>query len=530
MRLPPKPAAVLASAAAAALLAGVAACQQDTALRVEFAQEPRGVMTADDPVRAALAASYAGFDLAEAALLLPAGASGEQTVEFARVAEEARLPLLIDGAPDGDAAEDSHPDDAGSTAPGTAAEELERLGTTTLIVPEGTEDGAWPGGFEIVGVDPADLALPVLDIGPGSAPVHLLLDPLGAPAADQPDGSASGTEGENGEAVAVTVARANVLAAGGQDAELPGGDPRRDGGTVATAKELEDRSVVAIGPSFGAPEQLQNRLTTAATVPELPGGGQLAFPSRRMVAAYGSPGVPSLGVLGEQDVDEAIALVQDYARDYQQYSDEPVVPAFEIIATVASAVAGPDGNYSTEIDPETLRPWVDAAGEAGVYVVLDLQPGTTDFRTQAMLYEDLLREPHVGLALDPEWRLEDGQRHMEQIGSVSAEEINQTADWLANLVREHELPQKVFILHQFTLSMITERQDVDASHEELAVTLHADGNGSPGAKMETWNRLQEDLPDGIWMAWKNFIDEDDPTFTPEQTYEVEPRPWFVSYQ
>ena len=30
--------------------------------------------------------------------------------------------------------------------------------------------------------------------------------------------------------------------------------------------------------------------------------------------------------------------------------------------------------------------------------------------------------------------------------------------------------------------------------------------------------------------YKNFIDEDTPTFTPQETFEVEPKPWFVSYQ
>ena len=40
-----------------------------------------------------------------------------------------------------------------------------------------------------------------------------------------------------------------------------------------------------------------------------------------------------------------------------------------------------------------------------MYVVLDLQPGRTDFLTQAKRYEPLLALPHVGLALDPEWRL-----------------------------------------------------------------------------------------------------------------------------
>ena len=78
--------------------------------------------------------------------------------------------------------------------------------------------------------------------------------------------------------------------------------------------------------------------------------------------------------------------------------------------------------------------------------------------------------------------------------------------------------------------MISDRQDVDTSRPELAITLHADGHGVPGDKLGTYRALQRDLPEGIVMAWKNFYDEDTPMFTPEETYEVEPRPWFVSYQ
>jgi hypothetical protein len=71
---------------------------------------------------------------------------------------------------------------------------------------------------------------------------------------------------------------------------------------------------------------------------------------------------------------------------------------------------------------------------------------------------------------------------------------------------------------------------VDTSHPELALVLHADGHGTPELKMGTWERLQLGLPPGIRMAWKNFYDEDTPTFTPEQTFAIEPKPWFVSYQ
>ena len=251
-----------------------------------------------------------------------------------------------------------------------------------------------------------------------------------------------------------------------------------------------------------------------------------------MAALYGHPGAPGLGVLGEQDLPRSIARAKDLAADFQPLVREPVVPAFEIIATVADSGPGPDGDYSAESTVETLRPWVDEARKAGVYVVLDLQPGRADFLEQARRYTELLRQPHVGLALDPEWKLEPGQRHRTQVGSVDAAEINRASAWLADLVRRERLPQKVFLLHQFQVPMITDRQAVVTSHPELATVLHADGFGSAQEKLETWNTLHTAPgPAGLWWGWKNFLDEDTPTFTPRQTYDLGPAsPVFVSYQ
>lgn len=263
---------------------------------------------------------------------------------------------------------------------------------------------------------------------------------------------------------------------------------------------------------------------------ELPGGGDTLYPDRRFVALYGSPVIATLGALGQQDLDASIDRVQSLADDYQQYSDQPVQPAFEIIASVADSQPGPTGNYSRPADPDQLRPWVEAAGEAGIYVVLDLQPGHADFLSQAEQYEDLLAEPHVGLALDPEWRMRHGSAPGERIGSVDAAEINEVSAWLADLTAEHDLPQKMLILHQFRSSMIENREDVDTSHEQLAITLHADGHGDPRTKQQTWDALRDPRPEDMWMAWKNFYDEDSPTFSPEETFDVDPKPWFVSYQ
>jgi hypothetical protein len=165
-----------------------------------------------------------------------------------------------------------------------------------------------------------------------------------------------------------------------------------------------------------------------------------------------------------------------------------------------------------------------------VYVVLDLQPGRTDFLTQAKLYRELLMQPHVGLALDPEWRLKPDQVHMVQIGSVSAAEINSTANWLAELTRQNHLPQKILMVHQFRTDMITQRATLTTSWDELAVVIHVDGFGTSQAKNATWRTIRANPPANVWWGWKNFYDEDKPTFTPQQTAGIAPAPVFISYQ
>ncbi|WP_419842923.1 hypothetical protein [Candidatus Poriferisodalis sp.] len=265
---------------------------------------------------------------------------------------------------------------------------------------------------------------------------------------------------------------------------------------------------------------------------ELPGGGLLLFEpgrARRLVAMYGHPATSQLGVLGEQGPLEGIERVRSIARDYGADGSD-VILAFEIIATVASANPGGDGDYSNETALDVIRPWIDMAAENDMYVVLDLQSGRTDFLTQAKRYAELLRHPHVGLALDPEWRLRPGEVHLRQVGTVDAAEINPVVGWLAGLVREEALPQKLLIMHQFSFSMITNRDQV-ATPAELAVMIHMDGQGPIATKYSTWEVLTTQPDAGrFYWGWKNFYDEDFPTPTPQQVLALRPSPLFVSYQ
>jgi hypothetical protein len=270
------------------------------------------------------------------------------------------------------------------------------------------------------------------------------------------------------------------------------------------------------------------QLRTVLDGPRLPWGGLTLFADERIVALYGTPTSTRLGALGEQDLEATVARAREVAEPYGA-DGRRVVPAFEIIVTIASAEAGDQGDYSRRLDPGSFRPWIDRAAEEGFYVVLDLQPGRTDFLSQAKEYEELLREPHVGLALDPEWRLEDDQVHLRQIGSVSAAEVQEVVDWLAALVREHRLPQKLLVLHQFRFSMLPDRDDI-VTPPELAVVVHMDGQGPIGDKYDTYAAITAGAEDRWWWGWKNFYDEDRPTPTPAQVLELDPLPVFVTYQ
>jgi hypothetical protein len=333
-----------------------------------------------------------------------------------------------------------------------------------------------------------------------------------------------------GKAVAAA-ATATGKAAGATVVPVTGADPRADPDAVDALAKARPTHVLAAGAGFGGVDRLRARLAVAETGVQLPGGGQVVMPGRRLVALYGHPGMPALGVLGEQPVDAAIARAKRLAAPYRPLSGStPVVPAFEIIATVATGPPGPDGNYSFETPISLLRPWVEKAGAAGMYVVLDLQPGRTDFLTQAKRYEPLLRLPHVGLALDPEWRLKPGQQHLTQIGSVTAAEVNSVYRWLAGLTAQAKLPQKLFVLHQFRLSMIGDDQPLERDRDEVALLIHMDGQGPTGSKDTTWRAVVGAAPKGVPFGWKNFYDEDTPMLTPAQTMARKPTPVMISYQ
>ena len=300
--------------------------------------------------------------------------------------------------------------------------------------------------------------------------------------------------------------------------------------TVRAGTTLAVSAAIAIGMSCTPSAAATRAPVTTVHRAQLPGGGQVLFPGHLLVALYGHPGVPALGALGQQGLSASIARVEKAAAAYRALSSVPVIPAFEIIATIAEASPGRNGDYSYESSVSALLPWVRQATADGMYVILDLQAGRASLLAQAKTYQSLLELPDVGLAVDPEWKLGPRQLPLHQIGSASISEVNSVVSWLAALTARYRLPQKLLVLHQFMLSMIQDERDLDTRHHDLAILIHMDGQGTPAAKEQTWKTITEAAPAGVFFGWKDFYVKDHPMLNPQQTIERTPRLSMISYQ
>ena len=115
----------------------------------------------------------------------------------------------------------------------------------------------------------------------------------------------------------------------------------------------------------------------------------------------------------------------------------------------------------------------------------------------------------------------------QTIGSVGAQEVNRVSSWLARLTRRHQLPQKVFMLHQFRTDMIR-RIGAVKKRPRLAMVQHVDGFGTRSQKLATYRNVERS--GRFRMGFKLFYDEDTDMFKPHGVKRIRPRVDFVSYQ
>jgi hypothetical protein len=250
------------------------------------------------------------------------------------------------------------------------------------------------------------------------------------------------------------------------------------------------------------------------------------FPSRRLVAMYGNDVSAQLGVLGEQPPAAAAQRLAGLVEPFRA-GDRPVQGAFELIATIATSFPGADGLYRSPSTAEHVQRYLDVAIADDLYLILDIQPGRSDFLTELRRYEGFLRRPNVGVALDPEWRVGPGQVPGQVVGQVAAAEVNAVADYVAGIVAEEGLPDKLLVVHQFQERMITDRHLL-REPPGVVLTIHMDGFGTRSQKLATYGVVHADPP--FSNGFKLFFDEDVDMFSPGDVLALDPVPDLVTYQ
>ena len=143
--------------------------------------------------------------------------------------------------------------------------------------------------------------------------------------------------------------------------------------------------------------------TDSAATRRLPGS---LLPGCRVVAYYGNPMSKRMGILGEIKPDSMLARLAKQAAAYAAVdTGRPVLPALELIATVAQAGPGKSGLYRARM-PDTLIARVMGWAEAHHYlVILDIQTGRSTMAAEMVPLMKYLAKPYVHLALDPEFSI-----------------------------------------------------------------------------------------------------------------------------
>jgi hypothetical protein len=294
---------------------------------------------------------------------------------------------------------------------------------------------------------------------------------------------------------------------------------------VIAVKVLSGTATPARAPSGGGGTAVAQASPTPAPT-QLPRGGRRILPDFRVIAYYGAPQDRQLGALGIGTPAQAVKRLEQQAGPYGRKT-RPILPALELIAVVAAGAPGEGGRYNLRQSDSVIRRYLKAARKAKALLLLDIQPGRSDFFSETTRLRKWLKEPDVGLALDPEWRMGPDQVPGKVIGRVSAREVNATTAWLAQLTKRYNLPQKLLLVHQFTDDMVPEAQL--KQRDGLAYVLNVDGFGTQSLKVAKYHNFVRQAPH-FRRGFKLFYQEDTSTMSPKQVMGLTPRPDVVVYE
>ncbi len=285
-------------------------------------------------------------------------------------------------------------------------------------------------------------------------------------------------------------------------------------------------------PAYGlaAPGTVETTATLDAEAVKESAERRLLLASNQVLAFYGKPGSPSMGILGEYSKESLAPLLEGYAKLYDAANGAlGVVPAFYLIY----GTCWPEGEIGI-LNRGVVEEYIRFAAERGWIVYLDHQLGKYSVEDSVRSMLQFLKYPNVHLAIDPEWRT---TKPMQEIGSISGMELNAAQKLVDDYLREQDLPgTRMFVVHQFRSSMIRGSDQVTADYDRVVLVHTADGFGAPALKRNAyaWNARALNMPvKGFKLFFQSKVPgagSDNPLMRPDEVLALEPMPLVVMYQ
>lgn len=259
-----------------------------------------------------------------------------------------------------------------------------------------------------------------------------------------------------------------------------------------------------------------------------PNGEPLAYLEQfQLVAFYGTPLGPQLGILGLKPEEEMMRQLEETAVIYAPYAPErTTLPTFHIIIAVADLTPP---NYRHHLNLELVEEWIALAEQQEYAVIIDIQPGHVSPMFEFERIRHLLYHPHVHLAFDPEFAMEGFQIPARDLGQLYARDINAIQQELNQIGAEIGV-NRILMLHQFSNSMLPDKQNIE-DYPYVEIVIDGDGVGSPAAKINNYLRYAEENA-FEYGGFKLFpTDGDFPVLTPDEVMtQLAPPPAVIIYQ
>jgi hypothetical protein len=249
-----------------------------------------------------------------------------------------------------------------------------------------------------------------------------------------------------------------------------------------------------------------------------------------ILAFYGHPQSERMGILGRYSITDLDVRLSELATEYRAVNGgRGVRKAFYLIY----GTVWPAGEIGI-LRESILMEYIQYALERDILIFIDHQIGRYDPIDALKKMLPYLKYPNVHLALDPEWRT---TKPMQEIGTVTANEINRAQQTMEDYLLEQNLPgERLLVIHQFNWRMIQDREKVKSDFSRVRLVHCADGFGSPSLKRASYayNAQAANIPIKGFKLFYNFgipgAGYDYPLLTPKQVVELNPRPYVIMYQ